>query len=421
MDTVALAVIATGILAFGLISRRVANTVVTPPMVFVLFGFVVSPAALGWVHLELAHGFIRTLAEITLLLLLFTDASRIDLKLLRREHDLPLRLLTIGLPLTLVVGAVAAAAVFSDLPLWAAAVVAALLAPTDAALGQAVVSSAAVPVRIRQTLNVESGLNDGIVLPVFLVTLSLAEASEPGASAAAWIRFAALQLVLGPLVGIGVGLLGGRLVERATRRGWMSRAFQELAALGLALLAFATAELVGGNGFIAAFAAGLTVGNTARAICSCLYEFGEAEGQLLALLIFMVFGAVLAPSVLRDATGRDVAYALLSLAVVRPIAVAAGLVGARLRWETVLFLGWFGPRGVATILFALLILERAAVPGAEALVVTAMTAVLLSVFAHGVTAAPAARWYARRLASMPQVEAERRPVVEMPLRLPRAG
>lgn len=423
MHTLAFAVVAAGILAFGLVSARVRDTVVTPPMVFVVFGVLVGPEILGLVDLELGHGFIRTLAEITLVLLLFTDAARIDLALLRREHDLPVRLLSLALPLSVVLGTVAATLLFDGLRLWHAAIVAVLLAPTDAALGQAVVASRAVPVRIRQTLNVESGLNDGIVLPVFLVVLSLADAQAPDATALSWVRFAAFQLVLGPVVGVAVGSIGGRLVERATTSGWMNRAFQELSALGLALFAFAGAELVGGNGFIAAFTAGLTLGNTARAVCSCLYEFGEAEGQLLTLLIFLVLGAVLAPQVFHDATARDVVYAVLSLAVVRPLAVAAALAGSRLRWETLLFVGWFGPRGVATILFALLMLEEAHVVGGPALMVTAMTAVLMSIFAHGLTAAPAARWYAARLGPTrdDRERPEHMPVGEMPLRMSSGG
>ncbi len=417
MESLAFVVIAVGILGFALISGRVQRSVITPPMVFVVFGFVVA-RGLGVIDVEIEHPLIQTLAELTLVLVLFTDASRIDLKLLRREHDLPIRLLVIGLPLTILAGSALALALLPQLSLWEAAVLAAMLAPTDAALGQAVVSIERVPVRIRQTLNVESGLNDGLALPVFLIVLSLAAAAEGAASVSYWIRFAVLQVTLGPLVGVAVGYFGGKLVERGTKTGWITHSFQDLSAIGLSLLAFALAEVVGGNGFIAAFVAGLTLGNTSRAICSCLYEFAEAEGQLLTLLIFMVFGAVMVPLVFEHADLRIVLYAIASLTVIRMIPAALSLVGARLEAVTVLFLGWFGPRGVATVLFALVMLERAELLGRETILVAAMTTVTLSVFAHGLTAYVGANWYAGQAEAMKDEPdmAELKPVPEMPVR-----
>ncbi|MEE9595579.1 MAG: cation:proton antiporter, partial [Acidiferrobacterales bacterium] len=339
MESLAFIVVAVCILGFGLVSGRLQNSVITPPIVFVLFGLLVSPRALGWVEFELDSRFIHTLAELTLVLVLFTDAARIDLRLLRREHDLPVRLLVIGLPLTIVAGTLVAAVMLDTLTFWEAAVLAAILAPTDAALGQAVVSSERVPVRIRQALNVESGLNDGIALPVILILLSIAGAAEHSQSATYWVQFAALQVILGPLVGIGVGYFGGKLIERAAHIGWINHAFQDLSALGLSLLAFAGAELIGGNGFIAAFCAGLTLGNCSRAICTCLYEFAEAEGQLLTLLIFMVFGALMLPMTLDHFSWMVLAYGVLSLTLIRIVPVVISLVGAGLRWQTVSFLG----------------------------------------------------------------------------------
>ncbi len=423
MESFGFAIVAVTILAFGLVSERIRRTPLTPPMVFVVVGFLVGPLALGLVTLSPASGVIRTLAELTLVVLLFTDASRIDLGLLRRQHNLPVRLLLVGLPLTVAAGAGLALLAFPGLELWEAAVLGAVLAPTDAALGQAVVGSLLVPVRIRQALNVESGLNDGLALPIVLLTLSLAGAAEHVGTAGTWVRFTALQLVFGPLVGLAVGFTGGRLVMRASRARWMNHVFQELAAVGLALLAYAVAELVGGNGFIAAFVGGLTLGNTSRAVCTCLYEFAEAEGQLLSLLIFLVFGAALVPVVVQHASWPIVAYALASLTLVRLVPVALSLLGTRLRWETTLFLGWFGPRGIATVLFALLLLERADVAGRETVLAVAMTTVLLSVFLHGFTAFPAARWYGARLGAVRATPdaPEHRPVPEMPLRIPVVG
>ena len=289
MEPLTLAVVALVILAAALVSGRIAGTPLTLPMLFVLCGIAVGPLGLGLIRIDVESPLVRLIAELTLVLVLFTDASRIDLGLLRRHHEIPVRMLTLGLPLTMLLGAAAALAIFADLQPWEAVVLAIILAPTDAALGQAVVSSPVVPVRIRQALNVESGLNDGLALPVLLLFLCVAGASEHGTSAADWVWLAARQLTLGPLAGVAVGFLGGRLLLKAQQRGWMQHAFLDLCAIGLSLLAFASAELLGGNGFIAAFCAGLVLGNTARGICACLYEFAEAEGQLLTLLTFLIF------------------------------------------------------------------------------------------------------------------------------------
>ena len=418
MEATIFAVIALVILGFGLISGRVQKSILTPPMIFVMLGYLISPHLLNLVHLDIEHAVIDTLAELTLILVLFTDATRIDLYLLIREHTIPVRLLLIGLPLTILLGALAAMPLFG-MGFGAALVLATILAPTDAALGQAVVSNERVPARVRQALNVESGLNDGIVLPILILVLSLANAAAHLETEGSLVQFTLLQIGLGPLVGIAVGYIGGQLVTWATRTGWITYAFQELSALGLAVLAFAAAELVGGNGFIAAFCAGLTVGNSARAICTCLYEFAEAEGQLLTLFVFMIFGGVLLPTVLDGWQRSIVVYAVLSLTAIRMIPVAVSLIGAKLQRETVLFLGWFGPRGLATILFALLVLESSSLAERETILLIAMTTVLLSIFAHGITAYPLANRYGDHAEAMqdepdmPELE----PISEMPLRL----
>lgn len=420
MESLALIIVALSILAFGLISGRVQKSVITPPIVFVIFGLLVSQVGLGLLEFDIGNQFIHILAEITLVLVLFTDAARIDLRALRHEHNLPVRLLVFGLPLTIILGAVIAAGLFDDLSFWEAAILAVILAPTDAALGQVVVGSPLVPVRIRQALNVESGLNDGLVLPALLITLSLGATTGQGESSGFWVNFVALQILLGPLVGIGVGYLGGKLVELGGRSGWMNHTFQDLSALGLALLAFAGADLIGGNGFIAAFCAGLTLGNCSRAICECLYEFAEAEGQLLTLVIFMIFGAVMVPMVIDHLTWQIGLYGLLSLTVIRLVPVAVSLLGARLKWDTVLFLGWFGPRGLASILFALLVVEDSSLYGREMILVTVVFTVFISIFAHGLTAYPGAKWYGRRVERFRQKPGvgETLPVSEMPVRLP---
>ncbi len=414
MHSLAFVVIALGILGFGLISRRVQTSVLTPPIVFVALGLVVS----GILDLDVGESLVHTLAELTLVLVLFTDASRIDLKLLRRQHDLPVRLLALGMPLTVILGTLAAVWLFPEFTLWEAALLAAVLAPTDAALGQAVVSSPKVPVRIRQALNVESGLNDGIALPLVLVLMSTCASAVAGQGGASyWLQFAALQVTLGPLVGIAVGWVGGQLVEWGTRSRWMNHTFQHLSALGLALLAYAGAELIGGNGFIAAFVAGLTLGNTAKSICTRLVEFAEAEGQLLTLLVFLTFGATMVPGVFAHLSWQAVLYGVLSLTVLRMLPVAMSLLGVGLRGSTVLFLGWFGPRGIASILFGLLVVGRSVLVHREEIFLVVVVTVLFSVVAHGVTSYPGSVWYSRHAEGLHEHAEEHKDVAEMPVRI----
>jgi NhaP-type Na+/H+ or K+/H+ antiporter len=395
------------------------GTLLTAPLVFVIFGYVIGSGGLGIASLDADHSAIHVIAEFTLILVLFTDAARIDIKSVRRDHDLPVRMLIVGLPLTIGVGALVAAWLFPNFSVWEAALLAALLAPTDAALGQSVVSAQAVPVRIRQAINIESGLNDGIALPAVLLFAALAGATHESAHAIAsagdWIQFGLLQLTLGPLVGALAGYCGARILDRAIVRGWSNTAFQGIGILSLALLVYVVAELVGGNGFIAAFISGMVFGNTIRHPCTFLFEFMETEGQLLMLITFLIFGAVMLPAGLTQVTPVIFLYAILSLTVIRMIPIAISLFGAGLKFPTKLFLGWFGPRGLASILFVLLILEESAVPhGNEILTVTVIT-VAMSVLLHGITAAPLAEAYGRLVRQLGDCE-ERRPSTELPLR-----
>lgn len=415
MDGQAIAVIALGLVAFALVSRRLESSVLTPPMVFTLFGFLIGEAVLGWAALDFGHGFIHGLAEVTLILVLFSDAARIDLAQLRRDHNLPQRMLLIGLPLTIAAGTALALALPLGLGLWEAALLAAILAPTDAALGQSVVSSPLVPARIRQALNVESGLNDGIALPVVLFFGCLASASAAAGDEQNWILFGAMQITLGPLAGLVIGALGAWLVDRAVASERMSESFQGPAILGVALLSYAASEIIGGNGFIAAFVAGLMFGNRVRGRCKFIFEFAESEGQLLTLATFLIFGAAILPEALGHIDWAVVLYGVLSLTLLRMVPVVLSLLGAGLRPPTIAFLAWFGPRGLASMLFALLVLEEVMSPGVETILVTTIVTVALSIVAHGVTAAPAARWYGKLAAHLGTCE-EKKTVSEMPTR-----
>jgi len=415
-------VVAVAILLFGAVSRRLQTTVLTPPMVFVVLGFVVASERVGFVGVDLQDEVIGLLAELTLALVLFTDAARIAIRPLRRGFHLPLRLLGVGFPLTIVAGTLAAQWLFPHFSLWEAALVGILLAPTDAALGQVVVSSPVVPVRIRQALNVESGLNDGLAVPALLIVLPLAGASL-GAGTPDGMDLVLRQILLAPAIGIGIAYLGGGLVDRAVRAGWMDHTFQELSAVALALLTFSVAQMFEASGFIAAFCGGLTLGNVHRTVGARLYDFAEAEGQLLALVTFMTIGGMLVAPILARFDMTALAYAVLSLTLVRLVPVAVSLAGSGVTPRTTLFLGWFGPRGLASIVFAVIVVEQQAVPHAEEIFAITVGTVILSVFAHGLTALPGAHWYARHAAGLTgaAMRPELQTVAELPVRIPHRG
>lgn len=392
MTSIALIALGLGLLLYALVSNRAGRDGLTAPMGFVALGAMLG--AFGDVELTVESGAIHDLAEVALVIALFTDASRIDLRRLRAEHSLPIRLLGIGLPLTMLVGAGAALIVFPDLSFWPAVVLGIILAPTDAALGQAVVSNRAVPARIRQALNVESGLNDGLAFPALLIVVSVA-ASEAGRGTGGWLAFVAAQIALAPLIGGAVAFACGWAIERALTRGWMDETFLRISTLAPPLLAYAGAEALSSNGFIAAFACGLVTATHSKRLRDAVGDFAEAEGQFVTLIVFAAVGAVLLPGVWGEWDWRHVLYALLSLTVLRMVPVALAIIGEGLRPVTVGFLGWFGPRGLASVIYLLLVLEEHRFVGIEEVERTVLLTVLLSVVLHGATAGPLARIYAR--------------------------
>ncbi len=416
--TVTIVAILICVLLAAAISQRIQGTIITLPMVYTVLGLILSGRILGIVNFDLESELVRIVAELTLVLVLATDASRIDVRTLIKDHSLPIRLLGIGLPLMMIFGTIVAAILFAELDFWEAAVLAVILSPTDASLGQAVVTNPRVPVRIRQSLNVESGLNDGIAMPFLLLALSLAVAEENSLGPGYWIGLALAQIGFGVLAGAIIGFLGGRFIEWGQHSGWMSKEFQKISILALALLAFGVAELVGGNGFIAAFVMGVTAANTTRKEdTEMLYEYAEVEVQGLMLLTFMVvFGAVMLPLALDHFTGAMLLYAILSLAMIRFLSVLVSMIGTRVRPVTTAFLGWFGPRGVASILYIFTVLEEDLAD--EALIYNVvMLTVLISIFVHGITAAPGAKWYAKIVEAVVTSEGtEMKEVPEMPVR-----
>ena len=406
-----LLIIALVLFGYAMVSERLSTSVVTAPMVFTTAGLIVGAGGLGWFDLELDGEATSILVEATLVLVLFTDAIRIDLRVLRREAALPGRLLGIGLPLTILTGTALALIVVPGLGVIEAALLAAVLAPTDAALGQAVVVDRRLPVRIRQTLNVESGLNDGIAVPVVTVLLVAASAAAAG-GASDWIGLAAREVGFGVLAGVAAGVIGGRLLNRQADAGQVEGVYRQLAAIAIAVTAFALAGLLHGNGFIAAFVAGLSFGHFARGQCANVQDFTEDEGELMTSITFILFGAVLVGPVLRDLTWQIALYVALSLTVIRIVPIVVSLTGSGTRFETRLFLGWFGPRGLASILFALLVVEELESPAGQVIFTAAAWTVLVSVFVHGSTATLWAGRLARRLDASNSPTAESGPMTE---------
>jgi len=388
VDALEVCIITSFVVAFGLISRRLEGSPITMPMVFVVAGIVTQ--ATGIVNVDVESTSVALLAEVTLALILFSDASRIDTVSLRRDLGLPTRLLGIGLPLSILLGTGLIALVLPTLAIWQAALVAAILAPTDAALGQAVVEERSVPLRVRQSLNVESGLNDGIALPAVFLFAALAAGEE--ATSGFWIRFAAQQIGVGMAIGITIGALGAFAIERATRRGWIDGINAQLTTLAFAVLALAGATAANGNGFIAAFVAGLVFGTRSNRSEHSI-EYTEDSSRLLTALSFFVFGNVIVPESASGLTFGVVVCVVGSLTLGRMLPVAIATWTARPDWRTVVFLGWFGPRGIASIVFALIVVEESSDAGADVVLSIVTWTVLASVFLHGVTAGPLARRY----------------------------
>ena len=393
MNQWALPTIALALLAYAAVSRRLRSTPVSQAMAFVALGLLVGDRLLDAVEVDVAGQFVRRLAEATLTLVLFTDAVRVNLGRLRRESTLPARLLGIGLPLTIVAGTVAALALFPGLDLWTAAALATMLAPTDAALGLPVVTNPRLPSRIRQGLNVESGLNDGVCVPLLIVFLTIAQAEE-GVGHVEPLQVILEEIGFGVAAGVAAGALGGWVLRLFARRGWMEGTWRQITAVATALLAYTAAAALGGSGFLAAFITGILFRIVAADLAREATFLAEQSGELLNAVTFLLFGALLLGPALGGLDWRVGLYAVASLTVVRMLPVALALVGAGLHRFTVGFLGWFGPRGLASIVFVLILLEETELPERPLMLTVVTWTVALSVYAHGLTAWPGANRYA---------------------------
>ena len=386
------------VVLYAAYSQWLGRFSITMPMIFVFIGALVGPHALDWVSYSLTASSVKTLTEVTLALLLFADAVTVNFSHVRADAPLSGRLLLIGQPLIILLGGLAAFAFFPGQGLGFALLLGTVLAPTDEALGTRFLNNPRVPVRVRRSLHVESGLNDGIASPlvVLFIAMMLQDYSGVGDF---WVLVALAQIAIGTGVGLVLGWGSGWLFRHAVEKKWASKAARQLANPALALLVYFGASALGGNGFVAVFMAGIVFGFATRQLLQDATEYTEITGNLLSLFVWARLGSTLVIPLLQSFNLLGFLYALLSLTAVRMIPVAIALVGTRLRPDTKLMMGWLGPRGLASVVFMLMAYEAAKAAGIETgnLVTAASWTILLSVLLHGFSALPLANWYARRL------------------------
>lgn len=384
------------VITYAMLAKRLSTTILTAPMLFLGMGYLMSQS--GMIHIGDAHETVYLIAEISLVVLLFLDASQINLRRLKKQRSWPLRMLLIGIPLSILIGTGFAYLFFPHWSWAMLALIAAILAPTDAALGQAVVSNESVPINERQSLSVESGLNDGLALPVILFFASLV-AMETGSQVSdiSWLMFGFTQIFVGILVGVGIGWMSGRLFLFSESKETSSSIYEGIGVLALTGISYIMASLLGGNGFISAFVAGLAFGNIVKGHCRFIYQFTESEGQILIWSSFVIIGLGLLPTAIEHLSLPVVGYILVSIFIVRPLAIYLSLLGTKSKTLTRLFMGFFGPRGLATALFALIISKDILGEYGHSIIIVAINAVWISTLIHGVAAAPMAEWYGTKI------------------------
>ena len=283
--------------------------------------------------------------------------------------------------------------VLDGLTLLELAILATMLAPTDAALGQAVVTNPVVPAKVRESLNVESGLNDGICVPVLFIFLAIAT-NKTGDEGMLGLATSLIveEIGIGAVVGLAVAWIASAILKRSISRGWVADSWLPIPVVAIAMTCFAMAQSLGGSGFIASFVGGLTFGAMTKDHKEQLLSAAESTGDTFSLLTWVAFGAAVVGHSIEHFSWRIVVYAVLSLTVVRMLPVFLVLAGTGLRTKSKLFMGWFGPRGLASIVFIIIVLGKD-LPGAHILAMTVVFTVILSILAHGLTANPLASAY----------------------------
>lgn len=389
------------IVVYTILGYALGRVSITMPMFFVITGAIVGPNGLGWLSFGIDASQVETLTELTLALLLFADAATLNFNQVKDDAQMPGRLLGIGFPLTLLTGALVAYLLFPIEKIGFALLVSAILAPTDAALGLPIFNNPHVPVRIRRALNVESGLNDGLATPLVTLFIALALEEIAGGGKQYWALSAVSEIAIAAVVGITLGLVGGWLFAQAVHKNWTSSVARQIGNPALALLVFFTTKALGGNGFVAVFVGGIMFAYITRNVLHDAIEYTEVTGTFFSLFVWTIFGAVIAIPLMQDFNPMALLYAILSLTVVRMIPVAIAMIGTRLRKDTLLMMGWLGPRGLASVVFLIMANEAAHAAQVEIGLLTATVGwtILLSVLLHGFSALPLANWYSHRLES----------------------
>ena len=388
---VELAVLALFIFCYSLVAGRVERAAASGPIVFVIAGLLMGPLGLGWFDGDVSNTELRVLADLTLALILFIDAANADLAILKRQFRLPSRMLLFGLPGVIFLGTIIAALLFDTLSLFEAAILGTVLAATDAALGKAVVTNKAVPTQIREGLNIESGLNDGLCVPILLVFIALTlDSGTEGGSTMLALKLVAKEIGIGLIVGLGLTAVGTWALRWCRDKGWVTEIWKQVTVVALAIACFSVAQSLHGSGYIAAFTGGLLFGFTAKDATHRLVLAAEGTGETLALLTWFVFGAAVIGQSVEYFTWEMLVYALLSLTVIRILPIFLSLSGTGESTASKLFLGWFGPRGLASIVFAIIVINKG-VPGGKFIAMVVVLTVFLSLVAHGVSANPLAK------------------------------
>ncbi len=379
-----------------MVSGRLERSVISGPILFVTSGLLMGPLFLGWFDQDVSKVSFRVFADLTLAVILFTDAANADFSIIRSQIRIPVRMLIFGLPGVILFGTIVASIIFDVLSYFEAVILATILAATDAALGKAVITNKNVPARFREGLNLESGLNDGLCVPILFVFIALADGSgAEGGSALFSVKLVAEELGIGLLVGLSLSALSIRLLRWCLFRGWISRVWLQVTVVGLSIACFSVAQSIHGSGYIAAFTGGLYFGYKAKKATKKLVLTAEGIGETLALVTWMLFGAIVISHCIQHFTWSMVIYAILSLTFIRMFPIFIALVGTGESINAKLFLGWFGPRGLASIVFSIIVVNSE-LPGGRFIAMVVILTVFFSLITHGLTANPLARWLGKQ-------------------------
>jgi NhaP-type Na+/H+ or K+/H+ antiporter len=386
-----LAIFALFVFCYSIVAGRIERAAASGPIVFVVSGLLMGPLGLGWFDGDVSRAGLRVLADLTLALILFIDAANADLAVLKRHFRIPSRMLLFGLPGVIILGTIIAALLFDTLSLFEAAILGTILAATDAALGKAVITNKAVPTQIREGLNIESGLNDGLCVPILFVFIALALGSgTEGGSSMLALKLVIQELGIGLVVGLGLSAVGAWLLKWCWNQGWVTEIWKQVTVVGLAIACFSVAQSLHGSGYIAAFTGGLLFGFMAKDATHRLVLAAEGTGETLALMTWMLFGATVIGQSVPYFTWEMLVFALLSLTLIRMLPIFLSLTGTGESTASKLFLGWFGPRGLASIVFAIIVVNKG-VPAAKFIAMVVVLTVFFSLVAHGVSANPLAK------------------------------